>query len=447
VLARVRVAACQRIPEARFFLGKADIVGAHDGVEVAREIGALELELQYARMRVGHQQHVPAAGTHLVEELEHVRVHRDQMCDLALERDDIQFELGAPVVKAVPRQRAFGSPEPAGDVGAGLLLGQAVALAETPRQVLLPEVRVEVEIEQRAVHVQHHLFDATPVEHTRHSVVAPASRESPVNTPAALLDDVLALAERAAASILEVYAAPFETERKSDGTPVTLADKRADRLIREGLRDIATDIPIISEETPPPALAERRSWRRLWLGDPLDGTREFVRRSDEFTVNIALVEDGSPTLGVVLAPVSGVAWYAASGAGAWRREAGVAARRVHSRACPQRPVVAASRSRRNELVNEFLRNLGVDEPMRVGSSIKTCLVAEGAADVYPGFSQTSEWDTAAAQCVLEEAGGRMTDLRMRPLRYNRGDGLDNPRFLAVGDTGRDWSRLLPERLR
>ena len=267
------------------------------------------------------------------------------------------------------------------------------------------------------------------------------------NTPAALLDGVLALAGRAATSILEVYAAPFDAEHKADGTPVTVADRRADRLIREGLRDIAADIPIISEETPPPPVAERRSWARLWLVDPLDGTREFVRRSDEFTVNIALVEAGQPVLGVVLAPVSGIAWYAARGAGAWRRQGHAQPCRIHSRACPQTPVVAASRSRRNELVNEFLRNLGIDEPTRVGSSIKTCLVAEGTADVYPGFSVTSEWDTAAAQCVLEEAGGRLSDLRMQPLRYNTGAGLDNPRFLAVGDPRRDWPRLLPERLR
>ncbi len=268
-----------------------------------------------------------------------------------------------------------------------------------------------------------------------------------MTTAETLLADVLALAERAAQKILEIYAAPFDTEHKADGTPVTLADQLADHLIGEGLRRIAADIPVISEEAPLPAARERRGWSRLWLVDPLDGTREFVRGSGEFTVNIALVEQGRPTLGVVLAPVSGIAWYAAEGVGAWRREQGAPARRIHTRACPPTPVVAASRSRHNKLINEFLHNLGVAEPRRVGSSIKTCLVAEGVADVYPGFSTTSEWDTAAAQCVLEQAGGRLSDLRMRPLRYNTGDDIENPRFLAVGDPQRDWSASLPASLR
>ena len=257
--------------------------------------------------------------------------------------------------------------------------------------------------------------------------------------PGALLEGVLALAARAAEAILEVYAAPFDTDHKADGTPVTLADP----LIREGLRALTPEIPVISEEAPPPAVSERAGWSSLWLVDPLDGTREFVRRSGEFTVNIALVEAGRPVLGVVLAPVRALCWYAARGTGAWRREASKPAQRLHTRRCPDPPLVVASRSRGNVMTNAFLARLGVAEPMRVGSSIKTCLVAEGVADVYPGFSVTSEWDTAAAQCVLEEAGGRLSDLSLRPLRYNAGDTLENPRFLAVGDTRRDWAGALP----
>lgn len=263
------------------------------------------------------------------------------------------------------------------------------------------------------------------------------------DTPALLLEAVLAIASRAAAVILEVYAAPFEAQSKKDGTPVTDADLQADAEIRAGLAALAPGIPLISEEQPPPPFTERHGWPRLWLVDPLDGTREFVRRSGQFTVNIALVDAGRPVLGVVVAPVSRIAWYAAAGSGAWKREGEAAPVRIHSRTCPPTPVVVASRSRGNQMTNTLLDTLGVHEPMRIGSSIKSCLVAEGSADIYPGFSRTSEWDTAAAQCVLEQAGGRLCDLSLRPLVYNRGRDLLNPRFLAVGDPRRDWAADLP----
>lgn len=259
----------------------------------------------------------------------------------------------------------------------------------------------------------------------------------------AMLDQVLAIAELAAAAILAVYAAPFDADQKADGTPVTRADIDADAVIRRGLERLAPDIPVISEETPPPPVAERHRWPRLWLVDPLDGTREFVRRSGQFTVNIALVERGRPVLGVVLAPVTRIAWYAAEGAGAWKRRDRAPPQPIRTRTCPPTPLVVASRSRGNRMTNALLETLGVAEPMRVGSSIKSCLVAEGSADLYPGFSRTSEWDTAAAQCVLEQAGGRLSDLALRPLRYNDGDDLINPRFLAVGDPARDWAAVLP----
>ncbi|MDX1515079.1 MAG: 3'(2'),5'-bisphosphate nucleotidase CysQ, partial [Gammaproteobacteria bacterium] len=184
---------------------------------------------------------------------------------------------------------------------------------------------------------------------------------------------------------------------------------------------------------------------RYWLVDPLDGTHGFVRRSGEFSINIALIDDHRPVLGVVHAPVDDTCYFARAGAGAFRKSPCGAVEPLAAEALSGGPVrVVTSRSRRNPLTRKFIEALGQVEVERLGSSLKSCRVAEGSADVYPGFSRTSEWDTAAAQCVVEEAGGRLMDLEGRALRYNLRSGLENPRFLAVGDAQRDWSGALPE---
>ena len=253
-----------------------------------------------------------------------------------------------------------------------------------------------------------------------------------------------AIARTAGRAILKVYEGDFAVETKQDNSPLTAADLAAHRAIVDGLRVLTPPIPILSEEAAEQAdWAERRQWGRYWLVDPLDGTREFVKRNGEFTVNIALIDDGVPILSVVQAPVGGALWHAARGRGAFRREDATdipLATRI-----PALPPlrVAASRSHADPRSAALMQRIGDIEPMPLGSSLKFCRIAEGGMDVYPRFGPTSEWDTAAGQCVLEAAGGIVIDPRGRPLRYNQRDTILNGDFLALGDPGlpwRDWTQ-------
>jgi len=261
----------------------------------------------------------------------------------------------------------------------------------------------------------------------------------------ALLQQVAAIAREAAEAILVVYSDEFEVERKLDHSPVTAADLAAQRVITAGLTALEGDLPVISEEARTAPWSQRREWRRYWLVDPLDGTREFIKRNGEFTVNIALIEDHEPVLGVVLAPVTGVLYAAMRGHGAWMQAGADGAwQRIGTRHFGEPPMVAGSRSHGGSGA-ALLQQLVGDgyQSMPLGSSLKFCLVAQGAADVYLRRGATSEWDTAAAQCVVEEAGGAVLNLAGEPLRYNCGDSLINPEFIAVGDTSMDWkARLL-----
>ncbi|MBN8735547.1 MAG: 3'(2'),5'-bisphosphate nucleotidase CysQ [Xanthomonadales bacterium] len=253
------------------------------------------------------------------------------------------------------------------------------------------------------------------------------------------------LARCAGAAILEIYAGSFAVEHKSDDSPLTAADMASHRVIVEGLRALAPDIPVLSEESKSIAWETRRAWPRYWLVDPLDGTREFVKRNGEFTVNIALIENHAPLLGVVLLPVTGDLYYGVAGEGAFLESApGALPRPIATRAAAAVPVVAGSRSHGSDRQGEVLARLGDHRLVSVGSSIKFCMVARGDADLYLRLGPTSEWDTAAAQCVVEQAGGAVVNLHGEPLRYNTGDSLLNPEFLAIGDTSVDWlARLRP----
>lgn len=259
-----------------------------------------------------------------------------------------------------------------------------------------------------------------------------------------LLRQVAAIAREAAAAILTVYGQEFEVQRKADHSPVTEADLAAQRMIMAGLETLDEQLPVLSEESRIAPWQERQHWSRYWLVDPLDGTREFVKRNGEFTVNIALVDGHEPVLGVVLAPVTGDLYAAERGGHAWRQERADAEwTSIATRAITAPPVVAGSRSHGGQgmpLLRELLGDDFVEMPM--GSSLKFCLLARGSADVYLRRGATSEWDTAAAQCVLEAAGGAVLDLAGQPLRYNRKDSLLNPEFLAVGDTAIDWTARL-----
>jgi len=256
----------------------------------------------------------------------------------------------------------------------------------------------------------------------------------------ATLDAVSAVAQAAGNAILAVYAnSEIAVELKDDRSPLTAADRAAHTVIHEGLAALAPDVPLLSEESPPQELAERRRWSRYWLVDPLDGTKEFLKRNGEFTVNIALVQEGRAVLGVVLAPALGRSYYGAVESGAWRRDGVSAAKPIRVRDRVASPLkVVGSRSHPSGELAEYLHALGPHELTPMGSSLKICLIAEGAADLYPRLGPTSEWDTAAAQAILESAGGRMIDRAGRPLRYNTKDDLLNPHFLAFGDARRDW---------
>jgi 3'(2'), 5'-bisphosphate nucleotidase len=259
----------------------------------------------------------------------------------------------------------------------------------------------------------------------------------------ALYEGVIALARDAATKILEVYESEFAVQRKDDRSPLTAADLASHHCILAGLEKLAPDIPVLSEESAVdvPAIV-RREWRRLWLVDPLDGTREFVKRNGEFTVNIALIEDGVSVLSVVQAPVTGDLWHGQLGRGAFRRD-GDDDVALHARVPASAPLrVAASRSLRDPRTEAFMARMGEVEPVGVGSSLKFCMLAEGAMDVYPRFGPTSEWDTAAAQCVLEAAGGAVLDPRGRPLAYNQRDTILNGDFIALGDTALPWKDWL-----
>ena len=267
-----------------------------------------------------------------------------------------------------------------------------------------------------------------------------------------LLPQVVVIAADAAAEILDVYAGDFAVETKGDGSPLTLADRRAHDLIQQRLRDLAPDIPLLSEESEADAFAARRGWRRFWLVDPLDGTKEFVKRSDQFTVNIALIEGNRPVLGVVHSPVDGVGYHAAlSSSSSSSPDATSAFRSDADGAKPIRvkpfsrdqAVMVASRSHSAAALETYrarLAEIAPVEAIAMGSSLKICMVAEGRADIYPRLGPTSEWDTAAAHCVLEAAGGRVTTLAGETLNYNK-TRVDNPWFLASGDRNFDWTTL------
>jgi 3'(2'), 5'-bisphosphate nucleotidase len=258
-----------------------------------------------------------------------------------------------------------------------------------------------------------------------------------------LREGIIALAEAAAGEIMRVYAGDFAVEHKDDHSPLTAADLASHRCIVDGLERLSPGIPVLSEESAEevPALL-RRQWPLMWLVDPLDGTREFVKRNGEFTVNIALIEGGDAVLGVVQAPVTGVLWHGQRGRGAFRRE-GTREVAIRTRVPATSPLrVAASRSHRDPRTEAVLQRMGEVEPIGVGSSLKFCRLAEAGMDVYPRFGPTSEWDTGAGQCVLEAAGGVVLDPRGRPLRYNQRDTILNGDFIALGDPSLPWREWL-----
>jgi 3'(2'), 5'-bisphosphate nucleotidase len=254
------------------------------------------------------------------------------------------------------------------------------------------------------------------------------------------LEEVASLVRSAGDAVMEVYGCAFDVESKADGSPVTEADKRAEEIILRGLDHVAPGVPVISEEaassqdgTPTPDQDGNGDGPRLfWLVDPLDGTKEFVSRNGEFTINVALVQDGVPVLGVVLAPAVGRLFAAAPGARP-TVEDGTGRRAICARVTPpEGATIVASRSHGNtDALARFTADRKIAASLAAGSSLKFCLVAAGQADLYPRFGRTMEWDTAAGDAILRAAGGRVEDLEGQTLRYGK-PGFENPHFVAHG---------------
>ena len=264
-----------------------------------------------------------------------------------------------------------------------------------------------------------------------------------INTPE-LLEAVINIAEAAAREILDVYETEFNVDNKEDHSPLTAADMAAHKLICRKLPELTPGIPILSEESADIPYATRQTWQRYWLVDPLDGTREFIKRNGEFTVNIALIDQHKPVLGVVQVPVKHICYYAAEGVGAYKRELSKTISLRVKQTTTGIFKVVGSRSHGSEKQMKFIEQLGNNvELMAIGSSLKFCLVAEGLVDIYPRFGPTSEWDTAAAQCIVEQAGGIVTDTAFKPLRYNTKESLLNPEFLVIADRNFNWQPFLP----
>jgi len=260
-----------------------------------------------------------------------------------------------------------------------------------------------------------------------------------------LLPDLVDISREAGRQIMDVYETDFAVEAKNDNSPLTEADMAAHHVIVDSLGELTPDIPILSEESADIPFTTRQQWHTYWLVDPLDGTREFVKRNGEFTVNIALIEDHQPVIGVIYAPVLDITYAACRGKEAWKQKDDGPREVIKVRGFPpSTPTIAGSRSHRGDSLKNLLENIGPHELVSMGSSLKSCLVAEGTADVYPRFGPTSEWDTAAAQAIVEEAGGLLTTLDLQPLRYNTKESLLNPEFIVIGDRRHNWAALLEQ---
>lgn len=268
-----------------------------------------------------------------------------------------------------------------------------------------------------------------------------------------VLRQVIDLCRMAGAETLKVYhrSEGMTVDTKADDSPVTEADLAAHAVLEPGLTKIDTDIPVLSEESELPSFEQRSAWTRYWIIDPLDGTKEFINHNGEYTINVALIENGEAVLGVVYVPVYDVTYAGIKGFGAFKIENGkkvqIQTRSIASRQRAQAPVelVASRRHGAEEverLIEKVQHSVGHVSLKSMGSSLKLCLVAEGQADLYPRLAPTSEWDTAAAQAVVEAAGGVVTDTQFQPLKYNTKESILNPSFYVIGDTGFNWQEVL-----
>ncbi|MGL0820539.1 3'(2'),5'-bisphosphate nucleotidase CysQ [Vibrio vulnificus] len=263
----------------------------------------------------------------------------------------------------------------------------------------------------------------------------------------ALLPHVIDIARTAGQLILDIYQSKqYQEYTKSDETPVTSADLAAHKLIQQQLSELTPDIPVLSEEAADISLEKRAQWSRYWLVDPLDGTQEFIARSGDFATIIALVENNKPIMGVVYGPVSGVTYYAYHGKGAWKIPEMNESLKIHTHKheLPGQSIAIAISRRQdiNRITSRMSSAWNYDLVPLGSAALKACLVAEGAVDCYLRLGPTGEWDTAATQCIVEEAGGRILSTHLEPLSYNERDTLENPNFIVLGDADLPWNDIL-----
>jgi len=260
-----------------------------------------------------------------------------------------------------------------------------------------------------------------------------------------LLTIALETAEKAGKEILAYYKqGNFTAEMKADESPVTSADIAANNTIIDCLKTLTPDIPIISEETSAAELAQRKNWSRYWLLDPIDGTGEFILGSGDFAVNIALVENNWPTIGVIHAPDHRLTYYGQTGLGSFKDNSSGAKQIKVDPYRPELPIkVAISRRQELSLMSQYLNDAFQYQYIALGScSLKNCLIAEGGADCYLRIGPTGEWDTGASQCILEQAGGTIISSNFEPLSYNQRDSLLNPDFVSLGDQKFPWRDII-----
>ena len=256
----------------------------------------------------------------------------------------------------------------------------------------------------------------------------------------ALMLAACGIAREAGEKVMAIYTgSDMGVDHKQDNSPLTAADLASHQHIVASLRELTPHYPVLSEESASLPFAERSQWKTYWLVDPLDGTKEFIKRNGEFSVLIALVHDHEPVLGVVHAPALNTTWFASLGNGAWKQEGDDPAEAISTREPGEVLTIVGSRSHAGSSLQGLLDKLGEHELVSMGSILKACLVADGRADLYPRLGLTSEWDTAAAQIILEEAGGGMVQVDFSPMRYNTKDSLLNPYFVVYGSGSKNWS--------
>lgn len=264
-----------------------------------------------------------------------------------------------------------------------------------------------------------------------------------------IADQLIAICAEASTAILAVYhgVEPVIVERKEDRSPVTEADRRAHDIILAGLQALSINIPVLSEEHAAPDFTERQQWSRYWLVDPLDGTKDFIERTGEFTINIALIENGYPVFGMIYVPLQATAYYGGSGLGTWRSSDGQARElSIEPLATLQRIRVTVSRRNNGPQLQACMEHLQQAftevERVNAGSALKFCRIADGLADIYPRFYDCCEWDTAAGQGIIEGLGGSLVTTDFQRLRYNSRDSLLNPHFYVLIPSNIDWPSVL-----